>query len=119
MKLIDRRKFLNITRIYKDDPSDVVFRKYAVRQLIKAQPVVNAIPIPEGATNGDVIKAMFPLAEVKEKNNGYEVYFGIGTATQYFNYQWWNAPYNSTQNLQDADKSGLEYADQPTLTSAT
>ena len=55
--------------------------------------IANGTPIPEGATNGDMIKAMFPLVEVKEKNNGYEVYFGIGTATQYFNHQWWNAPY--------------------------
>ena len=50
----------------------------------------------EGAvTNGDVIKAMFPDVEVKERNNGYQVYFGIGTAIQYFNHMWWNAPYKS------------------------
>jgi hypothetical protein len=59
---------------------------------------VNELPpvtptFSKGATNGDMIKAMFPLVEVKEKNNGYEVYFGIGTSTQYFNHQWWNAPY--------------------------
>lgn len=44
-------------------------------------------------TNGDVIKAIFPSVEVKEKNNGYEVYFGVGTAIQFFNHQWWNSPY--------------------------
>ena len=49
--------------------------------------------LPDNLTSGDMIKAMFPLAEVKEKNNGYEVYFGIGTAIQYFNHQWWNALY--------------------------
>lgn len=46
-------------------------------------------------TNGEVIKAMFPDVEVKEKNNGYEVYFGVGTAIQYFNHQWWNTPYKA------------------------
>lgn len=50
---------------------------------------------PKGATNGDAIKAMFPSVEVKEKNNGYEVYFGVGTSTQFFNHQWWNAPYKA------------------------
>jgi hypothetical protein len=49
----------------------------------------------EEATNGDMIKAMFPDVDVKEKNNGYEVYFGVGTAIQFFNYQWWNAPYKA------------------------
>lgn len=47
-------------------------------------------------TNGDVIKAMFPSVEVKEKNNGYEVYFGVGTAIQFFNHQWWNSPYKES-----------------------
>lgn len=46
-------------------------------------------------TNGDMIKSMFPNVEVKEKNNGYEVYFGVGTAIQFFNHQWWNAPYKA------------------------
>ena len=46
-------------------------------------------------TNGDVIKAMFPDVDVKERNNGYEVYFGVGTAIQFFNRQWWNAPYKA------------------------
>ena len=56
-------------------------------------PIHNAIIIPKEVTNGDMIKAIFPSVDVKEKNNGYEVYFGIGTAIQYFNHQWWNAPY--------------------------
>lgn len=46
-------------------------------------------------TNGDVIKAMFPDVDVKERNNGYEVYFGVGTAIQFFNCKWWNAPYKA------------------------
>ena len=49
--------------------------------------------LPKDATNGDMIETMFQDVEVKEKNNGYEVYFGIGTAIQFFNHQWWNTPY--------------------------
>lgn len=99
MKLIDRRKFLNTTRIYKEDPSDVVFRKYAVRRLIKAQPVVNAIPIPEGATNGDIIKAMFPNAQIdyhkaNELVEEYVTFYINGCDTcQDYTLEWWNAPY--------------------------
>lgn len=54
-----------------------------------------ALTIPEKPTNGDMITAMFPNVEVKEKNNGYEVYLGVGTAIQFFNHQWWNAPYSA------------------------
>lgn len=53
------------------------------------------ITISENMTNGDMIKAIFPNIEVKERNNVYEVYFGIGTAIQFFNYRWWNAPYEA------------------------
>ena len=53
--------------------------------------------LPDNSTNGDMIRAMFPSVEVKEKNNCYEVYFGIGTASQYFNHQWWNAPYKGVE----------------------
>jgi len=77
--------------------------KYTVKML-KSLPTVTpqpktgrwmAIPIPEGTTNADMIKAIFPDVKVKEKNNGYEVYFGVGTAIQFFNHQWWNAPYKA------------------------
>lgn len=70
----------------------------AIYEMKKDRFCVNAIAISENATNGDVIKAMFPSVEVKEKNNGYEVYLGIGTAIQFFNHQWWNAPYKGDNN---------------------
>jgi hypothetical protein len=86
MSLIDREKTMEEILIDVCDG-------FEVTDIIEKMPPVQAIPISEGATNGDMIKAMFPLVKVKEKNNGYEVYFGIGTSTQYFNHQWWNAPY--------------------------
>lgn len=68
--------------------------------IIENAPTINAIPIPKDITNGDMIKAIFPDIQVKEKNNGYEVYFGIGTAIQFFNHQWWNAPYKAESEVQ-------------------
>ena len=65
--------------------------------IIENAPTINAIPIPKDATNGDMIKAIFPDVEVKERNNVYEVYFGVGTAIQFFNHQWWNAPYEQEE----------------------
>lgn len=42
---------------------------------------VNAIPIPDGATNGDMIKDIFPS----------EVWLQM--KAREFNKTWWNAPY--------------------------
>ena len=61
------------------------------------------LTIPENPTNGDIIRALFPNVEVKEKNNGYEIYFGVGTAIQFFNYKWWNAPYKEDKADDDID----------------
>ena len=66
-------------------------------EVLASQPKGNikgfCVEIAGNLTNGDVIKAVFPNVEVKEKNNGYEVYFGVGTAIQFFNHRWWNSPY--------------------------
>lgn len=47
---------------------------------------VNAIIIPEGATNGDMMAVVFPD---KSTFNGGE---GL-----YFNKDWWNAPYRKVE----------------------
>lgn len=44
--------------------------------------VVNGTPLPQNATNGDVIKAMFPQIEAKT------------TIPIFFEY-WWNEPYKA------------------------
>ena len=67
---------------------------------------VQAIPIPENATNGDMIKAMFPnckdwKAKI-EDNDGemHEVHFvqlpNSMTVNKYEE-SWWNAPYKGGQ----------------------
>ena len=59
---------------------------------------VNTIEIPKNATNGDMIKAMFPDSEIKEIRGtfkgdllGYRTY--LGGRSQDFLLDWWNAPF--------------------------
>lgn len=83
-------------------------------------PIHNAIIVPENVTNGDVIKAMFPDAEIKEimgsfdkdKLLGYRTWLG-GRSQDYF-LDWWNEPYNSekTETLQNIiDKMRADIAE--------
>lgn len=60
-------------------------------------PLRNVIPIPEGATSGDMIKAMFPYG--KYGTNGNEVHvFGVGgNGCLVFTLDWWNAPYKGVE----------------------
>ena len=46
---------------------------------------------PDNATNGDVIKAMFPKREVIEHDTYIEVAWGEGMDE--FDKNWWNSPY--------------------------
>ena len=67
-------------------------------ELLEAQPI-----IPSDATNGDVIKAMFPDEEYKEglrgdivdgKHVNHKVVRVNGLLDYYvMDYDWWNAPY--------------------------
>ena len=62
-------------------------------------PTINAIPIPENATNGDVIKAVFSDAEPERRDNNmviiqYKPFFRAHDS----HIDWWNAPYK--QGLQ-------------------
>ena len=54
-------------------------------------PTVNAIIIPENATNGDMIKIMFPYIRVNEYLNSVDVIKLDGMSV--FSKEWWYAPY--------------------------
>ena len=63
---------------------------------------INAIIIPEGSTNGDVIKALFPECVQKEhiKNGYFEMYFDKDLKNDsYMRVQkdWWDAPYKGVK----------------------
>lgn len=53
-------------------------------------PTINAIPIPEDATNGDVIKAIFPNFHTDELSHT----VWVGYDDMSFRREWWDAPYN-------------------------
>jgi hypothetical protein len=66
----------------------------------------NVIPIPEGATNGDIIKAMFPDCKDwkarLEENDGevYEVHFvqlPNSLIVNKYEESWWNAKYKGVE----------------------
>jgi len=53
--------------------------------------IQNGTPIPDNATNGDVIKAIFPNSDIEEHRTYMKIVEGdylLPCA-----YQWWNAPY--------------------------
>ncbi len=62
----------------------------------------NAIPIPEGATNGDIIKAMFPNQTIGcaipiTDRNGAKFYRTTINGVTDFTESWWNAPYRKVE----------------------
>ena len=52
----------------------------------------NCIEIPEGATNGDMIKVVFNPAQIIKYTSDVQVYFS-DKYYQFFGMSWWNAPY--------------------------
>jgi hypothetical protein len=52
--------------------------------------IANGIPIPDNATNGQVIMAMFPNVNVYEHNGG--ATYSVNNEYN-FNATWWNASY--------------------------
>lgn len=75
MKVITIENIVNVIRARQG-------YKNFLSKFIEECEIVDAIPIPEGATNGDMIEIMFPD---KSTFNGGE---GV-----YFNKDWWYAPY--------------------------
>lgn len=70
---------------------------YCSDREIVSKAISNGTPIPDNATNGDVIKAMFPNTEVDDYDYGKDPVidvYGIDD-TEYITLRkaWWNAPY--------------------------
>ena len=77
-----------------DIPEDIynhiiVDSEYFTPSLVNA--FKNGTPIPDNATNGDVIKAMFPDAEIHIDGN-YVFIHHMGFWIKCI-IRWWNAPY--------------------------
>lgn len=66
---------------------------------IRSIPPADVIPIPEGATNGDMIKTMFPNAEYgKDILGNIFVISSVQLGHIAFRESWWNAPYKERMN---------------------
>jgi hypothetical protein len=106
MRLIDADKYQKELLSAYDDVS-MEF------EVLDRQPLVSAIPIPEGATNGDMIKAIFdiPDSEIDEGLSTTYIYTSKrvlkGGSQDYlrkqitFSRDWWNAPYKGGYNLSE------------------
>ena len=53
--------------------------------------IANGTPLPENATNGDVIKAMFGEPYKISERSG--VLYKVSDFVSYIGYDWWNAQY--------------------------
>lgn len=67
-------------------------------KIVSERPAANVIPIPDGATNGDMIKAMFPTATFCDDMSCYGyVYSNVVRCVENYmmtySKSWRNAPY--------------------------
>ena len=94
MRLIDAEK-------YKEDFLDSN-NEFNTIKTLNMQPTVKAIVIPDGATNGDMIKKLFPYADIKIFSNKRKIYgvkFRHDSLELTFNEEWWNSKYITPHSL--------------------
>lgn len=68
--------------------------------IIALESLERSVEIPYNATNGDMIRAMFPDAKVNTTKYSYVVEVKLPYHTEHdtgllFDKDWWNAPYNA------------------------
>jgi hypothetical protein len=85
MRIIDADKYWKELLSAYDDVSIEL-------EVLDRQPLISAIPISEGATNGDIIKTMFP--------RDYTHIYDRSVSS------WWNAPYKGMQLVGKTDRFG-------------
>lgn len=90
MELIDKQKAIYIASGYCHWSN--------IPKELEKLPTVQVVPIPDNATNGDVIKAMFPDTTIYEETRGYGYMYSdvVRCAENYmltYDKEWWNAPY--------------------------
>ena len=70
------------------------------KEIIDSLPTVNAIVIPDNATNGDMIKALFSIHKETFTNYGTIKVYGFDSEKMptEFLVDWWNAPYKKGES---------------------
>ena len=80
-------------------------------EVLDRQPLVSAIPIPEGATNGDMVEKIFGKVRPEIVKAVSDVYCALirmmySSCCEKLD-KWWDAPYKGVQNLSEKP-TGLE-----------
>ena len=91
MKVVTLRSIVGVIRARRG-------YKTFLSEFINECEMVDAIHIPEGATNGNMIRGMFPDIEIIEKVqfcgiSYVKVRFKGMPDSKIFDLEWWNAPY--------------------------
>lgn len=73
---------------------------------IQEEPIVNAIEIPDKATNGDMIKIIWNPKEIEEMPSCYVIKYMISEndfSLMFFNKTWWNSLYKEGADNDNAE----------------
>lgn len=116
MRLIDADKLL---RFFTVDTANQTYRFGTIKKQIENAETVQAIPIPDNTTNGDMIKAMFPSLEIandgliNDNLTGIMAFYGgydspLPRGDNYFNRKWWNAPYTEKRGDENDTKTSYK-----------
>lgn len=82
---------------------------FDTKKIIDSLPTADVIEIPKNATNGDMIKAMFPSLKIandgliNDNLTGIMAFYGgydspLSRGDNYFNRKWWDAPYKEVND---------------------
>ena len=102
-KLIDASDLKNIIheKSFNSEMMNPIFTYAEIMNMIDVSSTVNAIPIPEGATNGDVVNAIFPDVIISESEDTVHLkYHTVNSDPLFFvqvSKRWWNAPYKESE----------------------
>lgn len=77
--------------IYK--ASKIIDVQYEDIVQIPLEVIAKGTPIPDNATNGDIIQTMFPNADIEIHNITVYVIFDMRSNVISFDLDWWNALY--------------------------
>lgn len=77
--------------------------KKSLGQCLDEVPTVNAIEIPDNATNGDVIKALFSNVKTRDNSDDFITYTFDGIVGTMVEKAWWNAPYKKESEVENND----------------
>lgn len=107
MRLINADKIIEYLDYVKGHADKYAFVGVEdILKIIENQPTVKSIIIPDNATNGDVIKAIFPDAQIDyheeyEKSELVDEYVTVFLkdcdTCQDYSYGWWSTIYNKQQ----------------------